>query len=267
MKVFLNGKFLEEKNATISIKDHGFLYGDGIFETLLYEHNIIENFNLHLQRLKKSAKIIALKLPKFNIENIIQKLVKINNLQKARIRITVTRGENNFQFNSSPHPTILITTVPLLEHNLRLSRKTCTLKIENPHHRVKSIQLFATIQAKQKMTKLNCSECFFLNQNNEITEGSGSNFFAVKNKAIYTPPSSQCLKGTMRETVLQIAQKNNIKTHQTKIPYQSLSEFDECFWTNSIHHIIPIQSIDNKKFTCIGEITKKIIKLNNYSYS
>ncbi len=263
MKVYLNGKIIDEKDAKISIHDHGFLYGDSVFETLKYKSGEVLNFEKHLKRLKNSAKIIELKIPNVDIKQVIYSLIKENNLIQARIRVTLTRGENKYDFNTCVKPTLLITAVSFedkVEWKIK-GTKTCTLEIERPIPNMKTVQLLSNTLARQKMKKLECDECFLINRHGEITEGSVSNFFVVKNGIIYTPPLKDCLEGTVRENIFELCKSNNIKIEEKKIKYEELGKYDEAFWTNSPNQIVPIKTINDLEFECVGIITQKLIKL------
>lgn len=263
MKVYLNGAFLEDSEAKISVFDHGFLYGDGVFETLQYDHGEILNFQKHMERLQHSAKTVMLQVPDINFEHIINSLIEQNNYSKSRIRITLTRGENHFQFTTCEHPTLLIVASPYIEkrQNFYQGTKTCSIQIERPLPEIKTTQILPSILAQQKMYKLACDECFFVDHKGQITEGSYSNFFAIKDGVIYTPPKEVCLEGTIRKQLFEIAEiQKNFTIVEKTLFYKDLSHFDEAFWTNAIVHIAPIQSLDDVQFTCVGPITQKVIQ-------
>lgn len=251
MKVYLSGEFLESDQAKISVFDHGFLYGDGVFETLQAEGGKIFNIKQHIERLENSAKAVLLKVPSVNFLEIIQELIRLNQLKKARIRITLTRGDNQYNFITCDHPTLLITAVPFTEKRPQFYEGTtcCTIQLERLFPHIKTIQLLPSTLAQQKMAKTGSDECFFVNKNGEITEGSVSNFFAIKNGSIYTPPLSVCLNGTMRQSIQKICAEKNIPFIETPILYEDLKNFDEAFWTNAIVRIAPIKQLNSLFFS------------------
>ncbi|MBT4936438.1 branched-chain amino acid aminotransferase, partial [Candidatus Peregrinibacteria bacterium] len=155
MKVYLNEQITDEKDAKISVLDHGFLYGDAVFESLRYENNEILNLKEHIQRLKHSAKVMQLSVPDIPFKEIILELVQENNLAKARIRITLSRGISSYNFNTCNSPTLLIATVPFQEKRKDFYKgsKTCTLQMERPVPGIKTTQILPSILAQQKMHK------------------------------------------------------------------------------------------------------------------
>lgn len=260
MKVYLNGDFLKAEQAKISVFDHGFLYGDGVFETLQFDHGEIFHLKEHLLRLHQSAEAIRLLVPKIDFFTVIKKLIEINGLKKARIRITLTRGENNYNFITCDHPTLLITAAPFIEkrQDFYHGTKCCTIWLERPFPHIKTIQLLPSTLAQQKMFAESADECFFVNHKGEITEGSVSNFFAIKNGTIYTPPLDVCLNGTMRQKIKKLCEEIKIPFIETPLLYNKIESFDEAFWTNAIVGIVPIKQLDSIHFTCPGDMSKKI---------
>jgi len=264
MKVYCNGKYIDQERAKISVFDHGFLYGDAVFESVLFENEKIINLNKHLKRLEKSAEKLLITFPKLNYEQIIKKLININQLKQVKVRITLSRGIN-FNFITCSNPTLLIITIPLKKQSITFPQgsKVCTIKIERPIPDIKTTQILPSILARQKMYQQKCHECFFVNNKNEITEGSVSNVFFVKKDKIYTPPLKSCLPGTMQQKIFTLCYKNNIPIFEKEINYKDLNKYTEAFWTNAIVKIVPIKKIDKINFMCIGTLTKKIIKLFN----
>ena len=264
MKVFLNGQILEEKEATISVADHGFLYGDAVFETLQFKSGAIINLDKHITRLNHSAQKVLLEVPEIDFEEAITNLVIANNLDTARIRVTLSRGANDFDFTTCKNPTLLITTTELKEARKDFTNGsvTCSIKQERPVPDIKTTQILPSILARQKAHKLSCDECFFITHDGKVAEGSYSNFFAVKNGVIYTPPLDICLNGTIRKTLFEIAEQHeSIVIKEANINYNELKDFDEAFWTNAVVHIAPIKKLDSIEFKCPGEVTNKLIRL------
>lgn len=251
MKVFLNNKIIDEENAKISIKDHGFLYGDALFESLRYEDGHIINLELHIERLKKSAALLQIFIPSISFKEIILKLIDLNKLKTARIRITLSRGVNNYDFKTCISPTLLITTDVFTPINnfFHQGTKTCTLNMERPLPQIKTTQILPSILAQQKMKKTNCHECFFINNKQEITEGSCSNIFFILEGSLYTPPENACLAGTKRSQIIKVCKEKHIKVYEENILYSEIHKFQEAFWTNDIYGIVPIKNINNYLFT------------------
>ena len=260
MKVFLNNKIVRATDAQISVFDHGFLYGDLIFETLKYENKQIIYLEDHLNRLKKACQQQLFNFPNLDFVQIIENLIQINKLKKARIRISFSRGNNNFIFSKGSKITCLISTENFNSNVnwMHYGSKTDLFKIDRLPPQVKKISS-STIYARQFIEKNNLDECFFVNFKNEIMEGSISNIFFIKDQTIITPPLNQCLDGVIRKKIIKILQKNNFSVLEKSILESEIKSFSEAFWTNSLHHIVPIKQIGKYDFTIPGFVTQKII--------
>lgn len=258
MKVYLNGSIIDETDAKISVFDHGFLYGDGIFESLKYEDGEVLNINKHIKRLQHSAKVMMLKVPDVDFEKVILDLIHQNQLIKSRVRITLSRGSNNYNFTHCQSPTLLITAIPFQEKRKDFYKgsKTCSLKMERPVPHIKTTQILPSILAQQKMHKFQCDECFFVNHKGEITEGSTSNIFFEKDGIIYTPPLDVCLEGTMRSKILEQCKKQGITVIEKVILYKDIQNFDSAFWTNALYGFVLIKEIDEVIFNVDNQKNK-----------
>ncbi len=277
MIVFLNGKFLRDEDAKVSVFDHGFLYGDGVYETLRTYGGRIWQIDEHLRRLEKSCKLVGVGLPwdRKKIGGWVEKTVQKNGfgkwhgqksamrssnagrdlgLQEARIRITVTRGENGFDFVSSKKPTILIQVQKLISPPAEVFKKgvsVVTFKAQRFLPEAKSISLLAMVMGTRFAQQKKAYEAVFVDDADYVLEGTITNIFVVKKdrfgENVLLTPKSNVLAGTTRDLLLKIAKKNGLKALLADFKLKDLYAADEVFITNAPRGIIPVVKIDGKK--------------------
>lgn len=257
MVVYLNGKFINARHAKISVFDPGFLYGDGIFETLRTYRGKIWELSEHLERLYESARMRGWKLtwPRDEIANAVKKTVEKNNYPESRVRITITPGVKQ--------PTLFIWAQPLEKiSNTAYERgvSVVTFPLERPFPQMKTTSIQPLLVARAEMAKRRAFEALLINRKGLITEGTWTNFFIVKKKIILTPKLG-VLHGTTRSTLLRLA-RPLFRAKQKDITRRELMVADECFLTNAPKGIIPVVKVDGEKIGTgrVGPITKHLMK-------
>lgn len=257
MVVYLNGKFLNARDAKISVFDPGFLYGDGIFETLRTYKGKIWQITEHLERLYESARMRGWKLSwrPDELAEILGKTVRKNSYPESRIRISITPGIKQ--------PTLFIWVQPL--ENVPISAysrgvSVITFPLERPFPQMKTASMQPLLIARSEMLKKRAFEALLLNHRGFITEGTWTNVFIVKRKTVITPKLGVLL-GTTRSTVLKLA-KPLFRIKLRDITRRELMNADECFLTNAPKGIVPVVKIDGEKIGrgAPGPITKHLQK-------
>lgn len=257
MIVYLNGKFANAREARLSAFDAGFLYGDGIFETLRTYNGKIWQMKEHLERLLESAHMRGWKLPwkPEELSQIIQKTLDKNDFKESRIRVTITPGVKQ--------PTLFVWVQPLEKMSPDVYKKgvtTITFPLERPFPQMKTTSMQPLIVARTEMMNKKAFEALLINRKGCITEGTWTNVFMVRKKRIITPRLGVLL-GTTRSVVLNIARKL-FRIKQRDITRRELMNADECFLTNSPKGIIPLVRIDGEKIGTgrPGPITKHLMQ-------
>lgn len=256
--VFLNDEFVPASEAKISVFDHGFLYGDGLFETMRAYNGKIFKLESHLQRLIDGSKEIDLKIPYQldDLARITQKTVEENKLTDAYIRLTVSRGEGD----TGPDPstcrgaTVLVVAQPLRSYPEGHSKKGMSVVVLkqrrnefSPLGRLKSLNFLDNILGKLEVKKACADEGIFLNTQGYVAEGTVSNIFLVKNGCLVTPSiESGILPGITRATIIELARAADIKVEVRFAEEWELVTAAECFMTNSLMEIMPVCSINGK---------------------
>lgn len=261
--VHINGALVSSEEAKISVFDHGFLYGDGIYESLqTYKGNIID-FSGHYQRLQESAQTLDIPLlsSEYKVLQWTQELLQKNKViptclkskrisKESRIRITLTRGENHFSFCGSKKPTLLITSTPLLSYEKEQEKGVVVTSICLPRllPQVKSISLLPMILAKQHAQRCNAFETLLVTPEGIICEGSTSNVLLKKGKEIWKSKEERVLSGTTQKRVLShLSQKKKYQLIEKDFSLCDLLESDEAILTNSIFDVLPISALEQKQ--------------------
>lgn len=259
MKIYINGTFYEKNEAKISVLDHGFLYGDGIFEGIrLYSGNVFK-LTKHIDRLFKSARAILLDLP-WTKEQIIEAICmscRENNLTDGYIRLVVSRGVGKLGLSpfgcETPQLIIIADQIQLYPKELY---ETGLRAITVPTRRnssaaippmVKSLNYLNNILAKIEAQKLGFQECIMLNNEGYVAECSGDNIFIVADGKIITPPTfAGSLSGITRGTVFELANKFGIEILEKEMTRYDIWTADECFLSGTAAKLIPLVELDSR---------------------
>lgn len=278
MKVYINGKYYDENEAKVSVFDHGFMYGDGIFEGIrLYNKNVFKLQN-HMDRLFRSAKAICLDLPwtKQEIMNAVCDACRTNNLTDAYIRLIISRGKGKLGLSpftcSDPQLIIIADQIQLYAPELyENGLKAITVPTRRNSHAalppmVKSLNYLNNILAKIEAQKLGYQECLLLNNEGYVAECSGDNVFIVFDGKLITPPvSCGSLGGMTREATIDCATKLGIEVVEKPLTRFDVWTADECFLTGTAAKLIPLVELDSRTIgngKC-GPVTKKLLQAFN----
>lgn len=270
MKVCLNGRFLADSKAKISALDNGFLYGDGVYETIRSKGGIIAYFSLHMERFNRSARTVGINVPwtSKRIKNWVERLLALNKLKNARIRISLSRGINGLDFTGCKKPTLLIQAENLII-DLKIYKygvAAITVKLQRTWPEVKSMGLIHMIEACRKLGLKSGMEGIMIDDAGFVREGVTSNVFMVKNGVVFTA-KNKILSGIFRALVFKLAKKIGVKVLVKDFKISKLRQADEIFITNSVKEIVPVTSLDGKKISDgrVGIVTRKLMEsFKNY---
>ena len=278
MKVYINGKYYDENDAKVSVFDHGFMYGDGIFEGIrLYDKNVFK-LPKHIDRLFRSARAIMLDLPwsKQEIMDAVCDACRTNGLTNGYIRLIVSRGKGKLGLSpfycSDPQLIIIADQIQLYPQELYDNGlKAVTVPTRRNSHAalppmVKSLNYLNNILAKIEAQKLGYQECLLLNNEGYVAECSGDNVFIVFDNKLITPPiSCGSLGGMTRGTVIELAKSLDIDFDEKPITRFDIWTADECFLTGTAAKLIPLVELDKRVIGDgkPGKITKRLIDAFN----
>jgi len=274
IEIYIDGQYYPKSQAKISVYDHGFLYGDGVFEGIRSYNGVVFKLKEHVSRLYQSAHAMMLKIPLTKeqmVEAVLETLRK-NKLKDAYIRLVVTRGVGDLGLD--PRKCSLATVI-IIADNITLHEGEAKTKgittivswvrrdpVDGTSHEIKSLNYLNSVMAKIEANMSGADEAICLNKDGCVAEGVGENVFVVKNGKIITPPSAAgALEGITAKSVFKLAKKLGYDTSETNVTPFMLFSADEVFFTGTAAEIVPIKEVNwrtigNGK---VGPATKKLI--------
>ncbi|MEW6363598.1 MAG: aminotransferase class IV [Acidobacteriota bacterium] len=254
----INGRMCTEAEAVVSVFDHGFLYGEGVYETLRTYRRKPFLFDRHLRRLRASASMIDLDVPLTGdclLARMEETAADLNAEGEIYFRILLTRGPGDFCYdlNACPEPTLVIIARPfapppeeVYARGIRVSVVSTTRSYPNSiNPLIKSNNLLPNALAMREARKRGAYEGVMVNFRGEITECSQSNFFVVEQGQVLTPPlESGLLAGITRELVLEISAEAQLSTRECVLRVRDLLDADEAFLTSTTREVVPIVRVD-----------------------
>ncbi len=263
MIVYLNGEFVSDQDAKVSVLDHGYLYGDGVFEGIRAYNGRIFKLAEHVKRMYESAKTIMMEIP-MTQEEMCQKIidtVKKNNLQDAYIRVVVSRGIGDLGLDpekcKNPSIVIIASSISLFPEEFYtqglevVTVPTRRNMAEALNPKLKSLNYLNNIMVKIEANLAGVKEALMLNQDGYVAEGSGDNVFIVKDGVLITPPPyAGILNGITRRCVMGLAEDRGYEVEETLFTRHDVFTSDECFLTGTAAEIIPVVKVDGRS---VGE--------------
>jgi branched-chain amino acid aminotransferase len=267
MYIFLKNKLVPEAEAVVSVYDHGFLYGDGIYETMRSYNGVVFMLERHLERLARSAVLTEISIPEADfISEAVYKTIHANNISDAYIRVTVSRGKGPVGLDPAlcKEITFVIIAEPFRAYPEQLYSCGVKLIIAKTRRnlvsaidpKIKSLNFLNNIFAKMEAKKNDAYEAIMLNSEGLLAEGTVSNIFFVKNNELCTPAAEiGVLDGITRELVIHLANKKGITVNEGSFPPEDIFSAGEVFFTNTTSEIMPVSQIDHVSYK-IGSTTR-----------
>ncbi|OGW80732.1 MAG: branched-chain-amino-acid transaminase [Omnitrophica bacterium RIFCSPHIGHO2_02_FULL_51_18] len=259
-KIFLNNRLVDKADATISVFDHGLLYGDGVFEGIRSYGGLVFKLREHLDRLFESAHTLMLEIPmtKERLEKAVVQTLKANRLKDAYIRLVVTRGVGDLGLDPRKcrQPMLFIIADEIMlyprayyEKGLQIATvPTVRNHPEALNPQLKTLNYLNNILAKIEATNAGVDEAILLNSQGYVTECTGENIFYVRGKCIATPPPYVgILRGITRSVVMRIAKELGFSVEEDVFTRHELYTADEVFLTGTAAEIVPVVKIDNRQ--------------------
>jgi branched-chain amino acid aminotransferase len=273
--IYLNGKYVSKEEATVSVYDHGFLYGDGIFEGIrIYNGNIFK-CKEHLDRLYDSAKSIMLEIPfpQDEMQRVLVETIRRNELKDGYIRLVVSRGPGDLGLDPrrSPKANVIIIVEQLSiypEEAYINGLKTVSVSTRrnvpdalNP--KIKSLNYLNNILVKIQANLAGVGEAIMLNSQGYVAEGSSDNIFIVKRGVVFTPPCyCGALEGITRAAIIEICEKVGYKVKEEPFTLHDVYVADEVFFTGTAAEVIAVREVDARTIGegKAGPITTHLLK-------
>lgn len=274
--IYLNGEFVDEEDARVSVYDHGVLYGDGVFEGIRAYDGRVFRLRQHIDRLYESAKsvLIDVGMTKEEMSEALLETLRRNELRDAYIRLVVTRGKGDLGLDprKCEKPTVFIIAAQIQLYPEQLYERGLEVVtvptrrniVEGINPRIKSLNYLNNILAKIEANLSGVSEAILLNSEGYVTECTGDNIFIVKNREVITPPPFLgILEGVTRNSILEIAEKLGYRTAEKVFTRHDIYVADECFLSGTAAEVVPVVKVDGRVIGedgRPGEITTTLIR-------
>jgi branched-chain amino acid aminotransferase len=274
MKVFIDGKFFDERDAKVSVFDHGLLYGDGVFEGIRAYNGRVFRLKEHIDRLFYSAKAILLTLPMSHAKlmEAVLESCRRNKVRNGYIRLVVTRGVGTLGLNPNrcKRPSVIVIAGKIQVYPPELYKRGMEIvtvpTVRNLHSAlnpaIKSLNYLNNILAKIEANNSGCEEAVMLNAEGFVSECTADNLFIVKSGKLMTPPlSAGALYGITRQTVMTLAEQSGVSVSEPNLTRYDLFNADECFLTGTGAEIMPVVKIDGRVIGDgkPGRLTRKLV--------
>ncbi len=273
--VYVDGEWVPKSRASVSVFDHGLLYGDGVFEGIRVYNGVIFRFKEHLERLYSSAKSIRLQLP-LSPEEMTEAIVetlKRNGLKDAYIRLVVTRGVGDLGVDPRKcrKPSVVIITqyadpsfgamakekgISVIISSVRRDAVDATT------HEIKSLNYLNSVLAKQEALDAGTDDALMLDRNGFVSEATTTNLFIIKHGEIFTPPSTAgILPGVTRRRIIKLTRELGFNMLEKGLTPYDVTNADEAFLTGTLSEIVPLVKVkgiligDGK----VGPTTRRIM--------
>jgi branched-chain amino acid aminotransferase len=272
---YINGEFVPKAGAKISIFDQGFIFGDGVYDTLVVRNGFIFKLMEHLDRLYRSAKAVKITIPKTKTEfkDIVIETVRRSGLKDAYLKLIVTRGIGDRPVlgrGETVTPTIVIFAVPPVSvvnlEKLESGARLISTTIRRPHHetldpRVKSLNYLPNMLMRLEAIQQGADEAISYDYDGHVTEGGAENLFVIKDGRFKTPEKG-ILEGITRETIIEMATEWGYEVQATNLTKYDLYNADEVFLCSSAGGVFPVTEIDGVQIAdgTVGAITRRAME-------
>jgi branched-chain amino acid aminotransferase len=272
--VYIDGAYYPKSQAKVSIFDHGFLYGDGVFEGIRAYNGVVFKLKEHVDRLYRSAHAITLKIPLSKeemIKTVVETLRK-NSMKDSYIRLIVTRGVGDLGLDPRKCPKasiIIITDTINIRAGNAIETGITTMfswvrrnPVDATTHEIKSLNYLNSVLAKIEANACGIDEAICLESNGYVAECVGENIFIVKNGELFTTPTSTgALAGITAEVIRELADKLKMKLTIANLTPFMLFTADEAFFTGTAMEVVPIREINKREIGSgkPGPVTKKLM--------
>jgi branched-chain amino acid aminotransferase len=275
MKIYIDGKYYDEKNAKVSVFDHGLLYGDGVFEGIRAYNGRVFKLKEHIDRLFSSAKAILLNIPMSHaqVTKAVLETCRRNKIRDGYIRLVVTRGAGGLGLNPYKCKRASLIVIAdkiqlyppeLYERGLDIITVPTTRNLHSAlNPAIKSLNYLNNILAKIEAINSGCEEAIMLNAEGFVAECTGDNIFIGKGNQLFTPPlSAGALYGITRSVVIELAREAGLVVSEPNLTRYDLFNADECFLTGTGAEVIAVVKIDGRVIGSgrPGPVTKRLVE-------
>jgi branched-chain amino acid aminotransferase len=257
MIVFLNGKFVPEEQALVSVFDRSFLYGDGLFETMLLVNGVPFRWEQHLERFERGAVFLGISVP-FGLAKLraaAGELIFQNRTHDGLLRLSLSRGVGvrGYSPRGANFPTLVMTLHPLADseaQNLKqwhLRIASFRLAANEPLAQFKNCNKLTQVMARAEVERLGADEALLTNSDGFVVEGATSNLFWIQQEIVFTPPlSSGILSGVTRLVILDLCRELGLEVREANITRDELLQAEGIFLSLSSFGIVEAVTLDQQ---------------------
>jgi len=255
MTIFLNGRFVPEAEAVVPVNDRGFMYGDGLFESVRVVNGRPFRLAQHLERMTRGADFLKIRSPYAakELQSFVEQLIETNEMSEAVLRMTLTRGpgQRGYLPVTEAKPTVVMTlhAAPAAENPMPWSLITSSFRVlaADPLSSFKTLSKLTHVMARAEAAEQGADEALLINTNGEVAETASGNIFWIYNDQICTTPTGRgVLPGITRAVVLEICQALGLQTNKRVIKPEALRNSEGIFLTQSVFGIVPVASFDRE---------------------
>jgi branched-chain amino acid aminotransferase len=259
MKVYIDGSYYSERDAKISVFDHGVLYGDGVFEGIRAYNGRVFKLKEHIERLFCSARSILLRMPMTAaaLTEAVLETCRQNRIRDGYIRLLVTRGRGTLGLNPNRCKKASVIVIAdkiqlyspaLYEKGMEIVTVPTTRNLQNAlNPAIKSLNYLNNILAKIEANNAGVEEAIMLNAEGFVAECTGDNIFIVRHGEVLTPPlSAGALHGITRAVVMELARDEGLSVSEPNLTRYEVYNAEECFLTGTGAEIIPVVKVDGR---------------------
>lgn len=273
--IYIDGVFYPKAEAKVSVFDHGFLYGDGVFEGIRAYHGKVFRLEAHIKRLYESAKAIGLviPMPPEEMSNVVVESCRRNGIANGYIRLVVSRGVGDLGLNPylCPKASVIciaatIQLYPPALYETGLDIVTVATPRNHPealNPRIKSLNYLNNIMAKMEAIRAGVQEAIMLNLQGYVAECTGDNIFIVREGKLRTPPATEgALEGITRNAVIELARKKGLDVREERMSRFDIYTADEMFLTGTGAELIPVVKVDGRQIGLggVGPVFKGLLE-------
>ncbi len=256
--VHWNGQLVPAEDASVSVFDAGFLYGDGLYETMRTYSGQVFAFDRHAARIARGADAIDLTIPATEtLRGAVEELLAARRLDSAVVRITVTRGrlDRRLDLSSAGAPSVLVTAEALVpeadtkrRRGIRVIYSRFLRMSDHPLAGVKSTNYQVSLFARNEAREAGATEALVPNESGDIVEGAAANVFLVEGDRVTTPPlGSGILGGITRGLAIELARDSGRTVTEETLPRERIERADEVFLTGTTIQITPVTSVEEHR--------------------
>lgn len=257
--IYIDGEFFPKNEAKVSVFDHGFLYGDGVFEGIRAYHGKVFRLDQHIDRLYDSAKAIGLSIPvpPEEMSGIVVESCRRNGIASGYIRLVVSRGVGDLGLNPylCKKASIVCIAASIQLYSPELYQKGMDIvTVPTPRNhpealnpRIKSLNYLNNIMAKMEGVRAGVQEALMLNLQGYVAETTGDNIFVWRHGKLSTPPATEnALEGVTRNAVIELARRKGLDVREERMSRFDVYTADECFLTGTAAELVPIVKVDGR---------------------